>query len=70
MTDLFTQVTMRLQNAWANLREREDGQTMVEYGLLLAGIAILVIAAVLLLGDNIQDLFEETANSLESPVGG
>jgi pilus assembly protein Flp/PilA len=69
MTDLLTQVTVRLQYAWVNLREREEGQTMVEYGLLLAGVAILVIAAVLLLGDNIADLFEETANSLD-PVGG
>jgi pilus assembly protein Flp/PilA len=69
MTDLISQVAMRLQHAWVSLREREEGQTMVEYGLLLAGVAILVIAAVLLLGDNIADLFEETANSLD-PVGG
>jgi pilus assembly protein Flp/PilA len=69
MTDLISQVTMRLQHAWASLRERDEGQTMVEYGLLLAGVAILVIAAVLLLGDNIADLFEETANSID-PVGG
>lgn len=68
MTDLTTQVTVRLQNAWADLRNRQEGQTMVEYGLLIAGIAILVIAAVLLLGDNIENLFEETANSL-NPVG-
>jgi pilus assembly protein Flp/PilA len=59
----------RIQSASETLRRNEDGQSMVEYGLLLAGIAVIVIAAVLLLGDNIANLFEETANSL-SPVGG
>ena len=69
MTDLLNQVTLRLYSAWGSLRERESGQTMVEYGLLLAGIAILVIAAVVILGDEIADLFEDTSSSLERPLG-
>jgi pilus assembly protein Flp/PilA len=69
MTDLLNQVTLRLRNAWVSLREREDGQTMVEYGLLLAGIAILVIAAVFVLGDDIRGLFEDTASSLDPLPG-
>jgi pilus assembly protein Flp/PilA len=64
MTDLINQVTMRLRDAWVSLREREEGQTMVEYGLLLAGVAIIVIAAVFLLGDEIKEMFEDTASSL------
>ena len=59
----------RIGSELQTLRRDEDGQSMVEYGLLLAGIALIVIAAVLLLGDNIANLFNETANSL-SPVGG
>ena len=69
MTEVSTQLALRIRSQLQGLREGEDGQSMVEYGLLLAGIAIIVIAAVLLLGDNIANLFEETANSLD-PVGG
>ena len=33
-----------LQNTVARLRERQEGQTMAEYALILGGIAIVVIA--------------------------
>ena len=69
MTEVSNQLAQRIRSQLQGLRKGEDGQSMVEYGLLLAGIAIIVIAAVLLLGDNIANLFEETANSLD-PVGG
>jgi Flp pilus assembly pilin Flp len=49
------------------LCRRQEGQSMVEYGLLLLGIAIAVIAVVFLLGDNIRELFEDATNSLENP---
>jgi pilus assembly protein Flp/PilA len=35
----------------------EEGQTMAEYGLLLAVIAVVVVAAALLLGQSISSLF-------------
>jgi Flp pilus assembly pilin Flp len=59
-----------LQNTIANLRERQDGQTMAEYALILGGIAIVVIAMIVFLGDNIRDLFEATGSSVTNPVGG
>ena len=37
---------------------REDGQTMTEYGVLLALIAVVVIAALLVLGPKIQNTFD------------
>ena len=37
-----------------NTLENEDGQTLAEYGLLLALIAIVVIAAVTILGTQPQ----------------
>lgn len=69
MTDAFTWLVVRAQNIVANGREREEGQTFVEYALLLAGIAILVIVAILFLKDKIKDLFSDTGDSLTNPVG-
>jgi pilus assembly protein Flp/PilA len=39
----------------------EQGATAVEYGLMLALIAIVVIAAVTLLGENLSTLFSTLA---------
>jgi pilus assembly protein Flp/PilA len=43
---------------------REEGQTMAEYGLLLAVIAVVVVAAALVLGKSISSLFLGVASSL------
>lgn len=45
------------------------GQTMVEYGLLLALIAIIVIGALVFLGPLIADLFQNVGEQL-NPAGG
>jgi Flp pilus assembly pilin Flp len=50
------------------LRERREGQTMAEYALILGGIAVVVIAMLVFLGDNIRDLFEATGSSVTVPV--
>ncbi len=42
----------------------EEGATMVEYGLMLALIAIVCIAAVGLIGTRLNLLFNTVANSL------
>ena len=42
----------------------DDGQTMAEYGLLLAVIAVVVVAAALILGDSISSLFLGVSSSL------
>jgi len=46
-------------------REDEEGQTLVEYGLLLALIAIIVIVALLFLGPIVSQIFSNVANSLQ-----
>jgi pilus assembly protein Flp/PilA len=46
-------------------REDEDGQTLVEYGLLLALIAIIVIVALLFLGPIISNIFSNVATQLQ-----
>ena len=44
--------------------DREEGASMVEYGLLVALIAVVVAIAATVLGDNISTLFNDTAGSL------
>jgi pilus assembly protein Flp/PilA len=42
----------------------EEGQTMAEYGLLLAVIAIVVVVAAIVLGSSISSLFNHVATSM------
>lgn len=41
------------------------GQTLVEYGLLLALIAVIVIAALLALGPIVSSLFNNIGNTIQ-----
>jgi pilus assembly protein Flp/PilA len=42
----------------------ERGASAVEYGLLVALIAVVIIVAVTLLGNNLSGIFTKTANSI------
>ena len=42
----------------------EEGATMVEYGLLVALIALVALGAVQTLGGNLSTLFGQVANSV------
>lgn len=44
---------------------REEGQTMAEYGVILAVITALIIAALLLLSTNIQAVLERVAGAIK-----
>ena len=44
--------------------QEEEGQTLVEYALILVLIAIVVIAAVTLIGGNANNIFEQIASTL------
>jgi len=46
------------------LATRDRGATAVEYGLMVALIAIVIIAAVTLLGNNLKTLFNSVATSV------
>lgn len=48
----------------ADLRTREEGQTMAEYGVVLAVITLAVVAALTLLSDNVRSAIENVANIL------
>lgn len=60
MLKLFTVVEL----ASRSLREREDGQTMAEYGVVLAVITLAVIAAITLLAGNVSNALNAVASVL------
>jgi pilus assembly protein Flp/PilA len=42
----------------------EEGATAVEYGLIAAGIALVILAAVQLVGTNLTTTFNSVANAV------
>lgn len=67
MIDALNQLIVRTQLAAKERMERmERGASAVEYGLLVALIAIIIIVAVRLLGSNLSSIFNKTANSIGS----
>ena len=47
-------------------RRNDDGASAVEYGLLVAGIAALIVAVVFLFGGMISKVFNDTCTSVQS----
>jgi pilus assembly protein Flp/PilA len=59
----MTNALVKLQSKFASIRE-EKGATAVEYGLMVALIAIVIIAAVVLLGTSLSNLFSTVSQSV------
>ncbi|NJL18871.1 MAG: Flp family type IVb pilin [Bdellovibrionaceae bacterium] len=58
LTKLYTKLISRLQS--------KKGQTLVEYGLILALVAIVVIAVLTLLGNQLKNIFNEITSALST----
>jgi Flp pilus assembly pilin Flp len=63
MLKLFTLLQVRAADLTA-LRTREEGQTMAEYGVVLAVITLAVIGAITLLSSRVRDALTSVANIL------
>jgi pilus assembly protein Flp/PilA len=62
---------LRISSRVAGPRNGERGASAVEYGLLVSGIAAVIVAAVFLFGQGIfTQLFQETCNSINQNMGG
>lgn len=46
----------------------ESGATAIEYGLIAALIAVVIIGALTLLGSTLETKFNEVSNSLNQPT--
>jgi pilus assembly protein Flp/PilA len=64
MSEFIVRQMIVVREAISRLRERETGQGMVEYALILAFIAILVIVALKFLQPAISQTLNQVSNSL------
>ncbi len=48
----------------------EEGQGMVEYGLIIGLIAVVVIVALVALGPKVRDMFDEVNEQLDKAGAG
>ncbi|MRS01619.1 Flp family type IVb pilin [bacterium] len=66
MTNYLTEQYVKFTSRLASLLKKEDGQTLVEYALLLVLIAIVVIAAVTILGQKACNVYSSIGSSLSN----
>lgn len=60
-----------MKKLFARFAKDESGATAIEYGLIAAGIAVVIVAAVQLTGTNLDATFDKIANAVSGkPVGG
>lgn len=58
-----------MRNLLTRLWKDESGQGMVEYGLILALVAVLAVGALRLLGDRVEQTFTEVQSGLNVGSG-
>lgn len=61
MLSLYTNLMIRL-------RSDEKGATAVEYGIMVALIAVVIIFAVSALGGTVSDMFGDVSSEIKSPT--
>ena len=66
MNDVALRLIVSAQNAITRLRDEEEAQTLTEYALIIAVIAIGVLVALYFLRDQIKDLFSKTGSSINA----
>ena len=59
---MFDYLRIMINARLAKMDER--GASAVEYGLLVAGIAAIIVAVVFLLGDTLEGVFSNTSSSI------
>lgn len=63
MLELFT----KAQSVLASKLQREDGQALVEYALILALIAVVSIGVLTALGEGVSSELQQIADVLPTP---
>ena len=53
-----------MHNLFSRFVKDESGATAIEYGLIAAGISVVIITAVKLVGNNLNNTFNSVANSV------
>lgn len=55
-----------MKNLVARFVKNESGATAIEYGLIAAGIAVVIVIAVQLVGTNLTGTFNNVADAVKS----
>jgi Flp pilus assembly pilin Flp len=66
MLDAFNALVVRAQNQWFAVRDRESGQALVEYALIIALVSLAAIVALGFLSGKINELFSKAGNTLNT----
>lgn len=61
---VFTMQYIRVTEFLRNLRDREEGQGLVEYGLILALISVVVVGTLATIGTDVKGVFEDVIEEL------
>ena len=57
---------LSIHNMVAQFLQEEEGQTLVEYGLLISLVALVVIGTLTLLGKKVKNTFNKAADSMNA----
>ena len=66
MLKLFALAQLFAADATESLKKREDGQTMAEYGVVLAVITLVVVLAITTLSGRISDAIDAVSGILQN----
>ena len=72
MRDVYVSVCKfgkRFRRRFAELCHDDSGATAIEYGLILAGMSILILVAVFNVGDELEGLFNHVRTTFVNAQG-
>lgn len=69
MCNRYLNLENEMKTLWKNIQQflrDEEGVTAIEYALIAALIAVVIIAAVTLVGNEVNDTFNKVGKTLEN----
>jgi Flp pilus assembly pilin Flp len=60
---------VQMQTMAYRLRHREEGQTFVEYALLIGGVSVVLLGLFAVLNDPLSDLLDDIGNAIDPDDG-
>jgi pilus assembly protein Flp/PilA len=57
-------MTSKISRFFKGLWKHEEGATAIEYGLIAALLAVVIIAAITLVGTDLSNMFNQVGNSI------